>query len=185
MEALDNSQIRQEIKQKRRALSEVTYQAMSLSCFENLKKLLTHTQYQNIGIYVSINHEVDTNHIIEYLWSLGKAVYVPLCEKQGIMNFFKISAWEDLGKGRFGILEPKNSRIKNNDLDVVIIPLVGYDENGFRLGMGGGYYDRFFAESSALAIGLAYSFQQIVFFTQKHDLKFDYLVNEKEIISYK
>lgn len=182
---MDNYQIRQEIKQRRRALSEATYKAMSLSCFENLKCLLSQLEYQHIGIYVSFNQEVDTKPIIEYLWSLGKDVYVPKCKDKNKMDFYKIASWNELEIGNFGILEPKYCENKNNQLDILVIPLVGYNELGYRLGMGGGYYDRFIENYPIATIGLGYSFQKVVFLTHQHDLKCDYVVNEKTIISFK
>lgn len=178
---LDNSKIRQEIKQRRLALSESTYHSLSLSCFDNLKTVLTQFNVQKIGIYISSKNEVDTKRIIEYLWQINKEVYVPKCLENYQMTFCKITSWKDVKTGKYGLLEPI-SISENNQLDIQIIPLIGYDMEGYRLGMGGGYYDRYIINHPTLCIGLAFSFQEVVFSRQKHDLKFDCIIHEKGII---
>lgn len=181
---LDKKQLRCDIKNKRLALSESTFQAMSLSCFNNLIDLLSTKTFQKVGIYIDVRNEVSTRRIIEYLWQNNKEVYVPKCYEEGKMDFYKIDSWDDVSKGKYGILEP-NTNIKNNHLDIMITPLVSFNKEGYRLGAGGGYYDRFYEKYPMLFIGLAFSFQEKEFVEENHDLQFDYIVLENQILKYK
>ena len=182
---LDKTSIRKEIKQKRLALSQETYEAMSLSCFENFKLLLNEIQVNTIGIYISQKNEVDTKKLIEYLWERGIEVVVPRCQKNGIMTFHRINTWDDVNKGMLGILEPKAYCTLTKGIDLMVIPLIGVNQEGYRLGMGGGYYDRYMSEHPSITIGFAFSFQFVSFHEESHDMKFDYMITEKGIINYK
>ena len=181
---LDKKQLRTDIKNKRLALSESTYEAMSLSCFNHLIDLLSTKSYQKIGIYIDIKNEVSTRKVIEYLWQNKKEVYVPKCLDSGIMHFYKIKSWNDVTQGKFGILEP-HTNVTNDSLDLMVAPLVSFNDAGYRLGVGGGYYDRFYEKNAIPFIGLAFSFQKSDFIEEKHDLKFDYIVLEDGILKFK
>lgn len=175
---LDNSIIRQKLKQKRRSLDDKLYKAMSLSCFQNLQPLLKEPSIQHIGLYISHNQEVDTHSIIEYLWQMNKHVYVPKCFNEGKMCFYEITSWQDVEVGKYGILEPKETQNEQVQFDVLVIPLLGFNKEGYRLGMGGGYYDRYLACHSSYSVGLAFSFQEVEFKKQPHDLRLNALITE-------
>lgn len=171
------------MKQKRLALSEETYQAKSLSCFNNLQLLLKDFSFNTIGLYMSTKKEMNTQYIFEYLWEQHKEVYIPKCENEGVMHFYKINSMNDVSIGKYHILEP-STNILNDQLDILIIPLVSINQKGYRLGMGGGYYDRFVSGKSTIKIGIGYEFQKEEFEEENHDLKFDYFVTEKEVTIY-
>jgi hypothetical protein len=82
-------------------------------------------------------------------------------------------------------LPPSLKMPKGNKYDLVIVPVLGFDRRGFRLGYGGGYYDRFLAKNNCKqVIGLAYSFSELdTFPNEPHDQKLDKIITEKEIIS--
>ena len=100
------------------------------------------------------------------------------------MNFYKINTFEDVSTGKFGIWEPKVLENKQNQLDLLIIPLVACNEDGYRLGMGGGYYDRFISKYPTYTIGIAYQFQYIDFIPESHDLRFDLLITDEKIYRF-
>lgn len=117
-----------------------------------------------IFTYVSFKNEVNTHNIIEYSLSVGKIVCVPyIISKENGMKAVQIKSMNDLKIGKYNILEPKNSEIsiEPKNIDLVIVPGLGFDSLGGRLGFGGGYYDRFMKKigNKALKYGLAYSFQ--------------------------
>ena len=180
---LDKNTIRKQMKQKRLALSEETYAYKSLSCFQNIKKVLNQIDYNSIGIYMSINQEMNTEMLLEYLWKTNKDVFIPKCEDDGIMHFYKISSKKDVSKGKFNILEP-NTNLMKDQLDVLIIPLTAINSKGYRLGMGGGYYDRFVLNNPCLKIGIGYEFQKEEFLEETHDLKLDYYITDSTITKY-
>ena len=180
---LDKQQLRTFIKKQRLALNENEVKAKSFSCLTQLKNIDL-KDYKSIGIYLSIRNELDTKAIIEYLWQNDKDVYIPKCENEGIMNFYKINTFEDVSTGKFGISEPKVLENKQNQLDLLIIPLVACNEDGYRLGMGGGYYDRFISKYPTYTLGIAYQFQYIDFIPESHDLRFDLLITDKKIYRF-
>ena len=182
---LDKINIRKEIKQKRLALSLDTYEAMSLSCFEKFKKVLFNLSVNTIGIYISQNNEVDTKKLIEFFWENGIKVVVPKCYKGGTMFFYEIQSWDDVEQGKYGVLEPKLYCPLVDDIDLMVIPMISFNQEGYRLGMGGGYYDRYISKHDTIKIGLAFSFQKQIFNQESHDMRFDVVITEKEIIKYK
>lgn len=131
-----------------------------------------------------MNQEVDTKRIIEYLWSIDKNVYVPKCKMDGVMTFHQINSWEDVAIGKYGILEPISNQNSYDEIDVMMIPLIAFNQEGYRLGMGGGYYDRYIPRCSSMNIGLAFSFQKSDFIQENHDIKFHVVVTEKEVIYF-
>ena len=99
-----------------------------------------------LGCYVSAWDEVDTSAIIERAWRAKKKVFLPVTGTRGEMLFCETLPDTELTMNRFGLWEPLQcNAIDANRLDVVVTPLVAFDDHGNRLGMGGGYFDRTFA----------------------------------------
>ena len=101
------------------------------------------------------------------------------------MNFFKWSSNDPLIINKYGIPEP--SSFSSKSPDILLVPLVAFDENLNRIGYGGGYYDRYINKvnkyKKIITIGLAYSFQKVKkISTNKHDMKLDYIVTEKKYL---
>jgi 5-formyltetrahydrofolate cyclo-ligase len=101
---------------------------------------------ETLGCYVSTWEEVDTGAIIERAWRANKRVFLPVTTMSGGMRFCETLPETVLARNHFGLWEPLNSAaIELRQLDVVVTPLVAFDDHGNRLGMGGGYFDRAFA----------------------------------------
>lgn len=117
-----------------------------------------------IGLYAAIDGEISTRPIFEAAVSAGQTCVFPRCLAGNRLEFAEIRAWEDLEPGRFGILEPAaHLPIRAiEQLDVILVPGVGFDREGNRLGRGGGFYDRTLPadrSSPPFSIGLGHSFQ--------------------------
>ena len=112
--------------------------------------------------YVSLPDEVGTKPILELLWRQQIPVSVPKVSGQE-MDFYQIRSFSDLEKGCMGILEPVKGLPKSRETGaLVLVPGLAFDHAGFRLGYGGGYYDRFLkAETRHQTIGLAYEIQLV------------------------
>lgn len=111
------------------------------------KKLCKYKEFydaKTVFCYVSAHGEVDTHTLLEELLKT-KTVVVPFCtDSEGSMICVKITSLSDLTEGRFGILEPKNpAPFPKEEIDFAIIPGIAFDKEGYRLGYGKGYYDRF------------------------------------------
>ena len=143
----------------------------------------------NIACYYPSYYEANT---LEFIKSASKKNYnilLPFVKKNNKMSF-KLWAYKDpLNINKFGIMEPKKS---NKDMfpDIILVPLVAFDQNLNRIGYGGGYYDRalpkIISKKNIITIGLAYSFQYLKkISTSKYDIKLDYILTEKGFINSK
>lgn len=99
-----------------------------------------------IGCYLSANSEADTWPIISRAWTMKKRVFAPVTKKLGQMYFRELTPESMLVRNQFGLFEPVDGEIlPSKRLQIVLTPLVAFDEQHNRIGMGGGYYDRSFA----------------------------------------
>lgn len=140
---------------------------------------------ENIMCFVSFRNEVDTHKFIKHMLKNNKNIYIPIIDsKNKIMNISKLKSFDELEKGFYGILEPKEEFIRITDLevlDVVITPGVVFSKNNYRIGYGGGYYDKFFANTKLKAkkIGLCFSEQIIESIPiDKYDIPVDYIIHK-------
>lgn len=146
-------------------------------------------QAENISVYIPSNNEVDIRIVIEKAWELNKNVLAPKTDpilKQ--INFYKINSWEELKMGNFRISEPivgKKKPFPIGNIEVILIPGILFDYNGYRIGYGGGYYDRFLTlcNTSLYKVGIAYNFQVIKRLPiLDHDYAVDKIVTEKKSV---
>ena len=140
---------------------------------------------KNIGGYYPYNYEIDDLEILDLLEKKQFNISLPIIKKNNQMNFFKWSNNDPLKVNKFGIPEPVSSKIFYPD--ILLVPLVGYDDNLYRLGYGGGFYDRYIEKiekiKKVIKIGLAFSFQKITSIpTSKYDKRLDFVITEKEIL---
>ena len=159
--------IRQIIRQKRRELSQTQRNNAQAIIYQKIKNHSAVNQAQHIAIFLSFDGEVDTKPIIEYLWQQNKSVYLPVPIGEHQLLFLNYTSNTPLIKNKFGILEPaidETNSIAIEQLDIIFTPLVAFDERGYRIGMGGGYYDRTLAhyqKQQILPIGLAFACQKV------------------------
>lgn len=100
------------------------------------------------------------------------------------MHLIQITSWDDLERGNFGILEPKYSNYYTGKIDLVITPSIVFDRNGYRLGYGKGYYDKYFSLSNYnFSIGLSYDkLLQETIPIDSRDKAVDIIITEEEIL---
>jgi len=124
---------------------------------KNIKKA------QVIGITLSSFPEVDTWELIKELWAQGKRVAVPKCEPSTRgMTFYEISSFDQLEVVYMKLNEPIPSvtqKVEATQIDALIVPGVVFDKNGYRIGFGGGYYDRFLSGYDGNTIAVAFDSQ--------------------------
>jgi 5-formyltetrahydrofolate cyclo-ligase len=145
---------------------------------------------QRVALYASLPEEVDTAALIELARTRHCDIYLPRIERRsGRMRF--VAAGGRSSVNHLGIAEPTHGRtVGARWLDLVILPLVGFDARGMRLGMGGGFYDRTFAFRRTRdawprprLVGIAYAFQQLPqLAAASHDVFLDAVVTEREVI---
>ena len=176
---LDKQSIRKTMKQKRLFIDKETFFHNSEIIFN---KLISHPEYKKartIGIYVSMNNEVDTLHIINH--ALKDHVVATPKVKGEVMDFYCIESLDDLKEGYFHVLEPITDKyISPSDIDLMIVPLLAYDQHKQRVGYGKGYYDKYFASGfKGYKLGLAFSCQEVSCIeTDRFDYPLDEILNE-------
>ena len=156
--------------------------------FISLKKILKKfniKKKQYIGGYYPINCEIDSLKILEKFEKNKFKISLPVTKKNNFMDFYEWSFKKSLKISKQGIPEP--FAVKKVFPDVLIVPLVGFDKNKFRLGYGGGFYDRYISRvlkfKKVLTIGFAFSFQELKKIPiNKYDQKLDFILTEKGII---
>ena len=164
-----NREIRQFIRQKRRSLS-VAEQSLASTKVKEI--LLSHKkiiQARNIAFFLSIDGELPTQPIIEALWQAGKSVYLPVIHpfSPRALLFFRYEPTTELITLPYQLKQPKlniTTLCPIEALDVILTPLVAFDKQGNRLGMGGGYYDKLlknWQQSAFYPIGVAHDCQQV------------------------
>ncbi len=129
-----------------------------------LKNVISLYQYKNSSLvltYVSKDIEVDTLKLIKKALEDGKQVAVPKCiDGTRSMEFYYITGFDMLESGTFGVLEPMTDvckRVEEFKNSMCIVPGMAFDSDGYRLGYGKGYYDRFLLNYEGAAVGLCYS----------------------------
>lgn len=188
--------LRQQLLQQRRGLNPQIQQTAAHHVAEQIIHSTFFHRSQRIAFYLPINGELDPQPLIQHARQLGKICCVPLLHplKRNRLLFTPYEPDDILVRNRFGILEPslqQHKIIPAWTLDLVLMPLIGFDINGNRLGTGGGFYDRTFAflqrrekSSRPYLVGLAYEFQKInQFKAEIWDVPLSAIVTEKRIIT--
>ena len=152
--------------------------------FKNILKIIKKKNFfgKIVGGYYPYNKEVDVIKILEKFEKKKYQILLPKIKKNYKMDFFNWSFKEPLIINKYGIPEPTSNKIMYPN--IFLIPLVAYDEKLYRIGYGGGYYDRYLKKikkrKKIVTIGLAYSFQKVKKIPiKKHDMKLDFVITEK------
>lgn len=186
-------QLRKELRARRNALNPSQQEAASTWALRHLMKLPKFLRAQHVALYISADGEVDPRPVAEQLWKMGKHCYLPVLHpsQDRQLWFVEYTANTFLKPNRFGIPEPDHRqapRLAANLLDIVLLPLVGFDRQGGRLGMGGGFYDTTFAfhkgkKTKPYLVGLAHACQEVEALEVKEwDVPLYGIVTDKELI---
>lgn len=158
----EKKRLREHFKSLRKEYSEDEKKQLDISILNRITGLYQYRDAQTLLTYVSKDMETDTLMLIERAWSDNKRVAVPKCiDGTRLMSFYYITELSQLEKSSFGVLEPKTdicelmSREPQNSLCVV--PGMAFDCDGYRLGYGKGYYDRFLSGYHGVTAGICYS----------------------------
>jgi len=161
---MTRDQLRQKIKKKRLALSAAEVDRYSSRIVDNVLSSKTFKDSQHIACYLAVHNEVNGAPIIDEIFAQSKQCYLPVMhEATNEIHFVEYIQGAPLIKNHFGILEPQGARVAIDQLDVVFMPLLVFDQYGNRLGMGLGCYDKVLANKKEKPVlcGLAYSFQEV------------------------
>ena len=162
-------QIRQQIRQRRRALTPEQQTQFALHAADRMMAYPPVLLAQTVAVFLSFDGELDTRPLIDQLWRAGKRVYLPVLHpfSPGNLLFLHYHPSSDLVVNRLNIREPKldvRDVLPLSRLDVLVTPLVAFDAAGQRLGMGGGFYDRTlqnWRQHRLQPVGYAHDCQQV------------------------
>ena len=179
---MNKSDIRKKILKIRKQKSLIDYKIDFKYILRVLKKY--NIFGKTIGGYYPYNFEVDAIEILNKFEKENYQISLPKIKKNFQMDFYYWSSKEPLAINKFGIPEPTSDKILYPE--ILLVPLVAFDNNLNRIGYGGGYYDRYIKKAKkikkTLTIGLAYSFQKVKKIPiNKHDIKLDFIITEKII----
>ena len=139
-------------------------------------------------LYYSSGSEVSTIDLFRYCLARGKKVAFPLClNDEGMMDFFLVNDENDLSVGMYGIKAPNEDcrRLIATDSCLCVVPGLSFDSNGYRIGYGTGYYDRFLKDFPGVSVGLCYEELRLDSLPiGPHDIKVNYLITDKMIYNY-
>ncbi|MDO4574823.1 MAG: 5-formyltetrahydrofolate cyclo-ligase [Planctomycetia bacterium] len=184
----DKTTLRKSLRNRRKTVE--NREAASAQAVRNLMETTFFRTAKTVLVYVSINSELETQTLISSLLvDAEKTCVVPYCLPDGELGLFRLEGENELAPGAYGIREPRpelraTRNVSVEELNLVVLPGVGFDVQGNRLGQGGGYYDRLLRRlpSQTRTVGLAYACQKVAELpTEPHDRKIDTLVTEQGV----
>lgn len=187
---MDKKVLRKKMLKKRSELSLDQILAKSNIISDKLYNLNHYKESNFIFSFISFKDEVNTHEIIKKSIKKGKRIGVPITiPKTRIMKVSELMDFDkELYLGFYNILTPKDEYIRiisPESIDLVLVPGVAFDRQGYRIGYGGGYYDTFFSkiDRDTIKIGLCFDMQIISKVPlNRYDIPVDYILTEKEFI---
>ncbi len=178
----EKAALRKHLLEKRDSISFDLMEIHSEKIVSKLMKTKIISEAKSIGCYYSIGSEVQTVDLITRLLDEKKSVSLPVISNSA-MSFRIIEDIMKLEKNEFDIPEPKDNAIIQEKHDVILIPCVGLDNEGNRIGYGQGFYDKYLEGDNAIKIALSYSKQIVKSIpVSDNDIKMDWIITEKDVI---
>ena len=151
--------LRDEMRKRRADMSDSERAVSDAAICDRVCTLPRFREAEVVFAYLSFGSEVDTRGVIDRAWAAGKTVALPRCASSRRMRWFYVEDYEGLEKSSFGPLEPlvdEGRELHPADCAnaIALVPGLAFDESGFRLGYGGGYYDAFLSDFPGFSVGL-------------------------------
>ena len=184
----DKATIRNRVTRLRDSIGEGERQAKDRTIIETIFGIAGFAEAETVLLYASFRSEVQTGKIIARTLKEGKTTVLPLVNRQEKrLSLRRIQRMEDLIIGYMGIPEPRSiaAEVDLKNIDCVLVPGVAYDLHCFRIGYGGGYYDRLLGGGSPRPFLLAPAYEEQIVDdipVDEHDVRMDMIVTEKRVI---
>ncbi len=179
----EKRELRTNFLRMRKALSKESVENKSYRVIKKLQKLVN-SQISTIMFYVPINNEVDLLPFAKEMFQTGRKILFPkLIGKKWIEPYIVNDLYKDFVKGAYNIPEPA-TEVYNGIIDLALIPGIAFGRNGYRIGYGKGYFDRFLnSEKIKKIIGVCYDFQLLVSVPHtEYDYQLDIIISENEAV---
>ena len=177
------SELRKQVLHEMKAIPRTQKVTMDLALTE---RLLQHPFYQEakvIASYLSFPHEFQTQELIEQALKDGKKVLIPKTYPKGRMDFVVYNP-QQLVKTSFGLLEPQGDLevVDSSQIDLIHVPGLAFTTEGYRIGYGGGYYDRYLEHFTGHTLSTVYHYQVQDFIPEDHDIPVqEVLIDERNL----
>lgn len=185
---LDKKTLRKEMLRKRSQIPKETREEYSKEIAESLYKTDYYKNAETIMAFISFGSEINTRYIIEQAIKEGKIVVIPvMVPETRELKVSRILDFSELEIGHYNILTPKEEYLRFLDpstIDIILTPGLIFAKDGYRIGYGGGYYDRFLADKDhvpKIAIGFDMQVTDEIP-TDEYDIPVDYILTEKRFI---
>ena len=185
MSGADKAEIRRQMRRLRRDLSEEEQQRAADGVYAQVMRMDCYRTARTVMAYAAVRGELSMRRIMEDIRASGRLLALPRCGESGDMDAFIVTEQRQLRRGAYGIWEPDETcpPIEPDDMDLILVPGTAFDRQGDRLGQGGGYYDRYLAQTRAVRIGVCHDFALLdAVPTQAHDARMDGVVTPKHTI---
>jgi len=184
---MDKDELRKQLQQRRNQEPTLSIDDKSIKIKKKISSDPHFIKSKNILCYISYGHEVNTHAFIQTYLDSEKHILAPITKTRShTLDISLLSSWQDLQPGPYNILEPmkeKRTLIDPKEIDLILVPGVGFDEQGHRLGHGGGYYDWLLSKTQAYRMGLAFEFQIVRNIPiEPHDQLLNCIITEKRVI---
>lgn len=183
----EKRKLRQEVLARREAMPLAARLEKSQRITERLLRWPLYQRARTVLLYAGVRSEVATEELVKKSLASGKQVLMPRClPKTRELLLVPISAWEELRPSFYGLLEPPPpARLDPLQPDLVVVPGVAFDTAGYRLGYGGGYYDRLLRRLNRTpTVGLAFELQIVPLVPREaHDVPLHFVITENRLIA--
>ena len=165
------AELRKQVLQEMKAISQEQKQAMDQALTDQFLKHPFYQEAKVIATYLSFPHEFQTQELIEQALKDGKKVLIPKTYPKGRMDFVVYNP-QQLVKTSFGLLEPQGDLevVDASQIDLIHVPGLAFTTEGYRIGYGGGYYDRYLKHFPGHTLSTVYPCQIQDFIPEKHDI---------------
>lgn len=181
---LNKKEMRKEIKEMWKDFQGEARAQAEKEIYEQLFSHPFWVESQIIATTISMPMEINTKPIVQRAWTEGKTVAVPLVNVKGkYMTFYQITGYEELVRGTMDILEPSpaSQSVELDEKSLCIVPGLAFSKEGYRVGFGGGFYDRFLTNFSGKTVALAFHFQcNREFLVESYDIPVQVIVTNQQ-----
>lgn len=182
---MDKKDIRKEKIAALKSLSGNKKQEAEEKIYHHLYRSRYWQEASTIALTMAQGFELNTMPIVEEAWRTNKTIVMPRAKKNHVMDFVLFNENTPMITSSFGLLEPDPTlkSITKEAIDLVIVPGLAFSKDGYRVGFGGGYYDRFLADFTGTKMALVLKEQQIDFWSPEFfDVPMDVLITEEKVI---
>lgn len=177
---MDKKVLRQQVIARLKALTPTEKMRRDQRLTECFLKSSAYKSCQILAVFLSMDFEFDTSSIITRAQKDGKTICVPKTYAEGQMTFLLYNE-ENLVVSQFGVKEPSQGEVvEHSDIDLILVPGLAWNQEGYRIGFGGGFYDRYLSDYEGRTISLVYDFQKIDFKAELHDVAIQEVIYEME-----